>query len=893
MKLILAAALVTVFPLAEGRGAAPPTAQTEAAALLLQNRVVKLENGLTLLLAPDPSQPNVGVELWLRGGAREERPGEHGAAHLFEHQLAGAPAPRLLTNPSNKALSDRVRRGGGAGTDLDYVNIYRIVDPEGLEVMLATLAEQLEVSEQRFTNERLKSDKDIVVSELRRSFKLEWDPTVLAHLHRGTFGADHPYGHSVSGSETHVKAASLTFMHNWLRRFGTGRNAQLFIVGNFDPAAAEAMVRRHFGSLPVGVASKPKNVDIPGAAKERDTIEVPFATGGVFLQWATPGWGTEDGDRLILFTRVLQDRLERTGRKASATVQQWELAGAFTIVHDAASASAAHEAEASASAELRKLWEGGPTAPELERAKAQWKTEFLLSLQNPVWRGSRTDALGRGLVFHGNPDHFGVQMSRIAGATAEEVQAAGAKWLGEAGYVLHALPEGAAKPSAVAQIVEPGPTIPPSSPREPRLPVIEQKKLPAGGKLVVAARPELPLARVTIAFPAGIVSDTVTTGGRARMVLSTLPDIQLRSGSSLAEGLAQIGGVVETNVDRDFASLSVTLTRDQVDTGVRMMLEALATGPSEASFREVLARQVQAASKRKSPAEARWQVAACALTTPCHAAYLTGAGTEDTMNGLSAETLASFYKSRYNRSNVLMIASGAAEGARLEKLLEGALPTGPAASKDPVLPIDVQAPRVRVIDSPGASQASLLLVQPLPEGLAADPAAAEFATLAFRQRLMEVLRTQKGWSYEMYPYGNDIGRSGSFLYMNIPIQTAKVALGIKEVETEAARLGKAPLDPGFFLQTKGYMQGALLRGLTSLGSMNQQLLEAERGGLPFHYHRDYLRKLPEVSSEQVRATAQALLDPNRFVWAIAGDLKQIGPALDAEKIPYTVVKPAS
>lgn len=873
----------------------PAVAATPAqasASLSMPHRVVRLENGLTLILMPDEALPNVGVELWIRGGAREERAGQFGIAHLFEHQLAGSPAVRVLSNRENRALSGRSQRGGGAGTDLDFVNIYRMTAPEGLEVTLATLAEQIDPRGLGFTGDRLKTDKDIVVSELRRNVSLAWNAEVMTYLQRGTFGPEHPYGHAVGGSEAEVRAATVPLMREWIARFGGAAGGTLFIVGNFDSAAAEAMARRYFGPLAAGAAYRRIKPAVPRPIAVRETIEVPFPAGGVFLQWPLPAWGSEDGDRLALLSRVLEDRLRRAGAaKAAASVQLWELAGVFALTDEASTLAGAAEAEARLSAALRRLLETGPTPAELDRARAQWKTEFLLSLQNPVWRGSRAEAVGRGLLSYGDPDRYQVRMAQVAAATPKQVRTAGARWLGRPGYVLHALPQGASAPAATAAPVQPGPTLPPGPSREPRFASIESKSLAAGGKLVVAARPELPLARVTLAFPAGFASDSAQSGGRARTVLAAVPSIALPSGATLAEAIAQLGGKLETRIDPDFASLSFTLVREQLEPGLKLVLGALAAGPGDEVFAHALVeQQADAAAARANPPEARWGVAACILADPCNPALLDGLGGDATLRELSADQLRSFYKSRYNGTNALVIVSGAAQSAPLALTIDAALPAGPPAPAASAWKPQAPSPRVRVIDAPGASQASLLLVQPLPADLAADPIPAELATLTFRQRLMDLLRTEKGWSYEMYPYGNRVGRSGSFLFMNIPIQTDKAALGIKEVEAEAERLRKAPVEPRFFTFTKGYLQATLLRGLTSLDSMNEQLLEDERGGLPAGYYSRALGTLPGTSPDEVRALAEAMLAPDRFLWVVAGDLKRLGPALDAEKIPYAVVK---
>ena len=46
-----------------------------------------LANGLRVVHSSDRSTPVVSVDIWYRVGARNERPGRGGFAHLFEHMM--------------------------------------------------------------------------------------------------------------------------------------------------------------------------------------------------------------------------------------------------------------------------------------------------------------------------------------------------------------------------------------------------------------------------------------------------------------------------------------------------------------------------------------------------------------------------------------------------------------------------------------------------------------------------------------------------------------------------------------------------------------------------------------------------------------------------------------
>ena len=61
--------------------------QLLAAPLPLDVQDHQLDNGLQVLTVRRMSAPTVSVQLWVRTGSRDERPGITGIAHLFEHMM--------------------------------------------------------------------------------------------------------------------------------------------------------------------------------------------------------------------------------------------------------------------------------------------------------------------------------------------------------------------------------------------------------------------------------------------------------------------------------------------------------------------------------------------------------------------------------------------------------------------------------------------------------------------------------------------------------------------------------------------------------------------------------------------------------------------------------------
>ncbi|HYR29033.1 MAG TPA: insulinase family protein [Thermoanaerobaculia bacterium] len=779
------------------------TGSLHAQDVQLPYRLITLENGLQVVIQPDPSMPSIGVEYWIRGGSREEATGQHGIAHLFEHNVPYS--SKFNANPENRALRSRTNRGGGAGTEPDFLRFYSYTMPEGLEAALAAAAGRLESEQEGFTAENVARDQDIVISELRRGGNIDWDLDVLYHLHRGTFGADHPYGHAVSGNEADVRAATVGTMRDWHRRFSGAASAILFLVGNFDPAKAEPLIRKHFGPIPPGTRPPQPVEVVPPARARRDVLEKDVTMPIVYMRWPVPAWGSADGDYLTLLAHILTNRM----KDSTASVQLLEIAGTFGL----RGAEEAPMREA-----LAKLLRDGVTDAELARAKTIQQTDFVRLLQRGVWRSSRADAIGFGLMFRGNADTYREQLARTENATPAQVNDAARRWLSAPGYVLQVLPR--PKRSA-AGTIDRSATINPGDATPATFPTVERKTLANGLPTILIRRDALPLAQITIAYPPGTDVDALRR--------------------TLATDLSPLGAEVTTRTDPDYATLSINVLSSRVN---EALTGARASRPQPAA--------VPAAG---TPIQQRDQALSKIIGEPQPATTIEG-----------AEAL---------------ILSG-----NLKEIPTAASQLPLQKTKPTTTPLKPAKERFVIVDFPTTNQAHMLLAWVLPPSVAKDPLPADFVTTALRTRLMNNLRTAKGWSYEVFPYGAEIRRGGAIARFNIPVQTEKTAEAIAEIKKEIADLRDKPVSAEFLGQIRSYVEGGLTGGLSSLAQLNLQALDLVRNDLPADAHAKALARLQTFSAADLQNAAKALMPPGELIWIIAGERTAIERELQELGVPF-------
>lgn len=210
-----------------------------------QLRRLVLDNGLRVLLAPNPTGASIGVAVHYGVGFRTEPKGHTGLAHLFEHLMIqgghGGPPGGYLP---------QVQRAGGladAKTRQDLTVYYAAAPASALEMLLVLEADRMRSP--RISPRNLRTQTAVIDEEIRlmvRNRPYGAFPWVLPRaLHSRAENARDGYGETVDLAAIDIPLCERFFVDH----YGPG-NALVTVVGAFDADAAERLVRRHFDPLP-------------------------------------------------------------------------------------------------------------------------------------------------------------------------------------------------------------------------------------------------------------------------------------------------------------------------------------------------------------------------------------------------------------------------------------------------------------------------------------------------------------------------------------------------------------------------------------------------------------------------------------------------------------------
>ncbi len=398
-----------------------------AATLRIPHERYRLDNGLDVILHPDPTLPQVVVNLWYRVGSRDETPGRSGFAHLFEH-LMFMGTERVPVGTFDHLLESH---GGwnNAWTSEDATDYYDVGPANLLETMLWLEADRMAGLGHDMTQEKLDLQRDVVRNERRQSYEDEPYGCAWLALPEVLYPDAHPYAHPVIGSHEDLVAAGVDDVRAFFARWYAPDNASLVVAGAFNPAEARAAIARCFGPIPPSRLAVRASAPAPALPRVSelnlaDKVQIPQTV----LCWHTPASFEPLDAELDLLASILGTgrssrlyrRLVYAGLAQDVQMAQMsqDLSSIFYVQARPAEGQELARLEQIIHEEVARIGSEGPTPEELDRARNQYEMRFLRKLESLQ---SRASALNRYWNTLGEPDGLARDLARYDRVSREGV----------------------------------------------------------------------------------------------------------------------------------------------------------------------------------------------------------------------------------------------------------------------------------------------------------------------------------------------------------------------------------------------------------------------------------------------------------------------------------------
>lgn len=206
--------------------------------------LVRLTNGLQVLIKQDNRFPLVNIRMLVHAGSAYETRDQAGISHVLEHMVfkgAGSMKPG--------EVAGRIEGAGGslnASTSFDVTAYYVEVPDSAWKMGLSVVADM--TFKPTLDPKELESEKEVVLAELKRG---EDSPdTRLFHTLQGMVWKGTSYEWPIIGFTDTVRATTSAKMRAYTAGLYQPQNMLLAVVGRVKPAEALAEAERLLGGIP-------------------------------------------------------------------------------------------------------------------------------------------------------------------------------------------------------------------------------------------------------------------------------------------------------------------------------------------------------------------------------------------------------------------------------------------------------------------------------------------------------------------------------------------------------------------------------------------------------------------------------------------------------------------
>jgi len=426
ISLALAVSLAVSFMDAQPQPA-QPTQSPQPKAPQIPIQQFKLDNGLRIVMSEDHSAPTYAISVTYNVGSHNERVGRTGFAHLFEHMM--------FQGSENVGKGEHmilVENNGGSmngTTNEDRTNYFEAFAANQLDLGLFLESDRMRslvISQANLDNQRN------AVQEERR-LGVDNQPygntgEVVQDLVYDNFANKH----DTIGSMEDLNAATVKDVTDFFRINYAPNNAVLTLVGDFEPQAALAKIKKYFGDIPAQPAPPVPDLSEPKPSGERrKTIEDNFAqTPRLDIVFKIPPGNTADWYALDVLGSALGSG--QASRLYQSLVKDKELAvNVFTEVENHRGPSTfdiailarpgkdLKEVEKALYAEIERL-KAEPIADwELQKVRMSNRRQASQRLQSTLFRAY---LIGEMTVYFDDPNLINTRFSKIQSVSKEDIQ---------------------------------------------------------------------------------------------------------------------------------------------------------------------------------------------------------------------------------------------------------------------------------------------------------------------------------------------------------------------------------------------------------------------------------------------------------------------------------------
>ncbi len=388
--------------------------------------VIKLDNGITVVMEKMPSVRSVSFGIFVKNGSRNENNKTNGISHFIEHLMF-----KGTKNRSAKQIADDMDSVGGqinAYTTKEYTCYYTKTLDTHFDMALDVLADMYFNS--LFSDEDISKERNVIIEEINM---YEDAPEEVGYdILQGAIWKGNSLSFPILGTEKSISGFDNVSIKNYYREHYRTDNTVLSVAGNFEKDKIIDEIKKYFGKfesldketiLKNSVYEKPSYFK-SDVKKEKDieqlhlTMCFPGVKVGSDESYALAAVNTIFGGGMSsrLFQRIREERgLVYTVYSFSSNFSD---SGIFGI-YAALSPNHFNQVYELILNEISELKKEKITKEQLAKTKEQLKSNFILSLENS---SSRSSNIGRSMLLLNKINEVDDIIEKVNGVSLENVE---------------------------------------------------------------------------------------------------------------------------------------------------------------------------------------------------------------------------------------------------------------------------------------------------------------------------------------------------------------------------------------------------------------------------------------------------------------------------------------
>jgi predicted Zn-dependent peptidase len=385
----------------------------------MTEEVSRLSNGLTVITHTMPHLETTSLGIWVGVGSRHEAPAENGISHLLEHMSFKGTASRTA-----QAIAEEIEAVGGelnAATGLETTAYFARVLKGDEGVALELLADILLNS--RFSPDELEREREVILQEIASTRDSPED--IAFDLVNEAAYPGQALGRSILGPAGNVRRFTPADLTTFLKTHYRPQRMVLSAAG----ATLHAPLVRHaealFGGLTQDEIVGEEPAQYQGGVRWH---QKRFEQSHLALAFEGPSYRDNAYFTAQVFSglfgggmssRLFQEAREKRGLCYSIYSSAWGLSDTGLLAVHAATGTELMASLIDVTAgELEDVAARGPSAAELNRAKAQLKAGLLISLESS---SARAEQMARQMLAHGRIIGSDELIQKVDAVGAEDV----------------------------------------------------------------------------------------------------------------------------------------------------------------------------------------------------------------------------------------------------------------------------------------------------------------------------------------------------------------------------------------------------------------------------------------------------------------------------------------